>query len=125
MMPVMGSRCAIVNWAFLLLFWFFLPRTKVTSVAYDGQALPNLSSLSTTSQGCSTRVGFAEGTEERGAGAGGRGDPRADFEPAILPFQGMRRQAVAADHFHALPGVSVFQTYACLAPDQAPRQWWQ
>ena len=23
------------------------------------------------------------------------------------------------------PGVSVFQTYACLAPDQASRQWWR
>ena len=91
--------------------------------------------------GSSAPSGSGSSSEERGAGAGGRGDPRADFEPAILPFQGMRRHAVAADHFHALPGVSVFtlraaaveqapgvsvfQTYACLAPDQAPRQWWQ
>ena len=54
------------------------------------------------------------------SGAGGRGDPGADFEPAILPFQGMRRQAVAADHFHALPGVSVF-TLRAAAVEQGSR----
>ena len=51
--------------------------------------------------GSSAPSGSGSSSEERGAGAGGRGDPRADFEPAILPFQGMRRQAVAADHFHS------------------------
>ena len=35
------------------------------------------------------------------SGARGGGDARADFEPAILPFQGMRRERVAPHHFHA------------------------
>ena len=46
--------------------------------------------------------------QQRRVGAGGRGDARADFEPAILPFQGVRREAVAADHFHTSAPVQCF-----------------